>query len=143
MKDNKKKIERFIELKAKGCTLEQISEELNLDYDTLTSWERQHIYEIRNKEAILQEALNEKYCLSSHKKLELYGDVLLKLKDEILKRDFSDVPTEKLLDFLPKYHSILKEYHHEPHYLLPEDIEEAKKPDPIVESLSRSLNAFK
>lgn len=142
MKD-KKKTDRFIEMRANNCTLEQISEELNLDYDTLTGWERQYIYEIRNKEAIVRETLNEKYCLSSPKKLELYGDVLLKLKDEVLKRDFSDIPTEKLLDFLPKYHSILKDYYYEPRYLLPEDIEEAKKPNPIMESLSKSLNALK
>lgn len=122
-----KKIEKFIEMRAGNCTLDQISKELNENFDTLVKWERENGYVISNKRVVLQEAINEKYYLSSHKKLELYGDVLLKLLGAIDNRDFSDVPTEKLLDFLPKYHSILKEYSSQPNYMLQEDIEQEKK----------------
>ncbi len=48
MKD-KKKIERFIQLKVQNKTLDEMSKELGVDYETLARWNSEYKYEIRNK----------------------------------------------------------------------------------------------
>lgn len=126
MKD-KKKIEKFIELKAQGCTLDQMAKELNVDYETLAVWNKEYKYEIRNKKALMQDGINEKYYLVNDKKIELFGSILVILNDEVKKRDFADVSTEKLLEFIPKYHAILKDvFYSPPSYMTSAEIEEDK-----------------
>lgn len=65
MKD-KKKIERFIELRAQNKTLDEMSKELGVDYETLARWNSEYRYEIKNKRALMQEGLHEKYYLNNH-----------------------------------------------------------------------------
>lgn len=133
MKD-KKKIERFIEMKAKNHTLDEMAKELSVDYETLARWNGEYRFEIKNKRALLQEGMDEKYYLNNHKKIELFGDILVTLNDEVKKRDFKDIPTDKLLEFIPKYHTILKEiYFSPPAYMTSTEIEFEKnrKEEPL------------
>ena len=126
MKD-KKKIEKFIELRAKGCTLDQMAKELDVNYEILAAWNKEYRYEIKNKKALMQEGMVEKYYLACDKKIELFGDILVILNAEVKKRDFADVPTEKLLEFIPKYHAVLKDvFYTPPSYMTSIEIEEDK-----------------
>jgi intein-encoded DNA endonuclease-like protein len=101
MKEAKTK-ERFVELRAEGWSYERIARELRVSKQTLIDWSHTLEMEIQNLRAIQIEMLQEKYALSKEQKIELFGERLEAIKKELLKRDFSDVPTEKLFDLLLK-----------------------------------------
>jgi len=90
------KQEKFIELRSKGMSFAKISEELGVSKPTLIKWSKELEVDIRNMQAIEQEALREKYLITKEKRLEVLGDSLEKVKQELAKRDFSEIPTEKL-----------------------------------------------
>jgi len=108
MKDQQTK-EKFIELRAKGLSFDKISKELRTSKQTLINWSKELQEEIRNLKAIELEALQEKYFLTKEKRIELFGEGLKAIKEELEKRDLKDIPTGKLIELLLKYHRILKE----------------------------------
>jgi transcriptional regulator with XRE-family HTH domain len=95
MKDSETKA-RFIEMRGQGLPLAKISTEINVSKPTLISWERNFKEEIDNVRAIELEAMYDKYYLSARKKVEFFGDVLKRIKDELETRDLSTVHTDKL-----------------------------------------------
>lgn len=108
MKDQETK-ERFVELRARGLSFDKISKELKVSKQTLIDWSRGLQEEIGNLKAIELEALQEKYFLTKEKRIELFGERLKAIKEELDKRDLKDVSTDKLIELLLKYHRILKE----------------------------------
>jgi hypothetical protein len=62
--------------------------------------------------------------------------MLSKIKKEIESRDFSDVPTEKLLELLLKYNSLVKEEIIEPTYKSSQEIREERQDRELLEELS-------
>jgi transposase len=108
MKDQKTR-EQFVELRARGLSFDKISKELGVSKQTLIDWSRGLQEEIGNLKAIELEALQEKYFLTKEKRIELFGEKLRAIKEELDKRDLKDVATDKLIELLLKYHRILKE----------------------------------
>jgi len=108
MKDQETK-GRFIELRARGLSFDKISKELKVSKQTLIDWSRGLQEEIRNLKAIELEALQEKYFLTKEKRIELFGERLKAIKEELDKRNLTDVPTCKLIELFLRYHRILKE----------------------------------
>jgi len=108
MKDNKTK-ERFIELRAEGCSFEHIAKELQTSKQTLINWSKEFEITIANLKAIQLEALQEKYYLTKKAKIGLFGEQIEKVKAELGKRDLSKVGTDKLFDVLIKLHNALKD----------------------------------
>ncbi len=108
MKDQGTK-ERFIELRARGLSFDKISKELQVSKQTLIDWSKGLQEEIRNLKAIELEALQEKYFLTKEKRLELFGERLKAIKEELDKRDLKDVSTDKLIELFLKFHRSLKE----------------------------------
>ena len=88
--------EQFIELRAKGMSFAKISEQLGVSKPTLIKWSRELEIDIKNMRAVEQEALREKYLITKEKRLEQLGENLDKIKQEIAKRDLSEIATEKL-----------------------------------------------
>jgi len=108
MKDQETR-ERFVELRARGLSFDKISKELKVSKQTLIDWSRGLQEEIGNLKAIELEALQEKYFLTKEKRIELFGERLKAIKEELDKRDLKDVATDKLIELLLRYHRILKE----------------------------------
>jgi len=106
MKDQETK-NRFIELRAKGLSFDKISKELKVSKQTLIDWSRDLQEEITNLKAIELEALQEKYFLTKEKRIELFGERLKAIAEELDKRDLKDVSTEKLIELLLRYHRTL------------------------------------
>jgi len=100
---------RFIELRAQGLSFDKISKELQVSKQTLIDWSKNLQEEIRNLKAIELEALQEKYFLTQAKRLELFGERLKAIKEELDKRDLNDVPTDKLIELFLKFHRVLKD----------------------------------
>ncbi len=110
MKDNEIR-QKFIELRAKGKSFRKIAEELNIAKSTLMSWSKskEHLTEIENLKAIEMESLQEQFYMTKKARIELLGRQVERMKKELEKRDFSDVPSDKLLDSLSKTLNQLKQ----------------------------------
>jgi IS30 family transposase len=128
--------ERFIELRAKGWSFDKIAKELGKAKQTLIDWSKELQDEIANRKALELEALYESYYLLKENRLQTFGVMLSKIKKEIESRDFSDVPTEKLLELLLKYNSLVKEEIIEPTYKSSQEIREERQDRELLEELS-------
>lgn len=107
MKDNKTK-EKFIELRAKGLSYDSISKELYVGKATLVTWSKEFQFEIANLKSIELETLLDQHLLSKEKKLEMFKELLEKVKKNFLERDLSDLDTKELFDLILKLAGMLE-----------------------------------
>jgi len=128
--------ERFIELRAKGWSFDKIAKELGKAKQTLIDWSKELEDEIANLKALELEALYEKHYLLKENRIETFGVLLRKLKDEVMSRDLSDVPTDKLLDLLLKYENQLKDEIITPIYKTSEEIKEDELDKELLNELT-------
>jgi IS30 family transposase len=132
--------ERFIELRAKSWSFDKIAKELGKAKQTLIDWSKELQDEIANRKALELEALYESYYLMKENRLQTFGDMLTKIKEEIERRDLSDVPTDKLLELLLKYDSQVKEEIVEPIYKSSVEIREERLDRELMEELTTLNN---
>ena len=128
--------EKFIELRAKGWSFDKIAKELGKAKQTLIDWSKELEDEIANLKALELEALYEKHYLLKENRIETFGVLLRKLKDEVMSRDLSDVPTDKLLELLLKYNSQVKEEIVEPIYKSSQELIEERQDRELLEELT-------
>ena len=128
--------ERFIELRAKGWSFDKIAKEIGKAKQTLIDWSKELQYEIANRKALELEALYETYYLMRENRIETFGTMLTKIKEEVEQRDLSDVPTDKLLDLFLKYNSQVKEEIVDPIYKSSQEIKEERQDRDLLEELT-------
>ena len=128
--------ERFIELRAKGWSFDKIAKETGKAKQTLIDWSKELQDEIGNRKALELEALYESYYLMRENRLQTFGAMLTKIKEEVERRDLSDVPTDKLLELLLKYNSQVKEEIVEPIYKSSQEIKEERQDRELLEELT-------
>jgi hypothetical protein len=128
--------ERFIELRAKGWSFDKIAKELGKAKQTLIDWSKELEDEIANLKALELEALYESYYLLRENRLQTFGAMLTKIKEEVESRDLSDVPTDKLLELLLKYNSQVKEEIIEPTYKSSKEITEERQDKELLAELT-------
>jgi hypothetical protein len=134
--ENQKTKEQFIQLRAQGVSYSNISKEIGKSKQTLIDWGKELEEEIRNLKAIELEAIYEKYFLLKEARLQSFGIITQRIKEEIERRDFSDIPTEKLLDIFLKYNSTIKEETPEPHFKTSTELQEEKLHRELIEDLT-------
>jgi hypothetical protein len=118
---------KFIEMRAEGRTFAQIAEDLNISYNTAVNWSRELSDNISAAKAFKKEELIEKYRMTKEKKLDMYGERLLAIQDELAKRDLSDIPTNKLFDMMVKCSKAFEAEAGSIEFLTDEDIEQLKE----------------
>ena len=128
--------ERFIELRAKGCSFDKIAKEIGKAKQTLIDWSKELQEEIANRKALELEALYENYYLLKENRIQTFGAMITKIKEEVERRDLSDVPTDKLLELLLKYNSQVKEEIVEPIYKSSQEIKEERQDRELLEELT-------
>jgi len=128
--------ERFIELRAKGWSFDKIAKETGKAKQTLIDWSKDLQDEIANRRALELEALYESYYLLKENRLQTFGAMLTKIKEEVERRSLSDVPTDKLLELLLKYNSQVKEEIVEPIYKSSQEIKEERQDRELLEDLT-------
>ena len=128
--------EKFIELRAKGYSFERIAKDLGKAKQTLIDWSKELQEEISNRKALELEALYESYYLMRENRLQTFGAMLTKIKEEVERRDLSDVPTDKLLELLLKYNSLVKEEIVEPIFKSSEAINEELRDRELLDELT-------
>ena len=128
--------ERFIDLRAKGYSFDKIAKELGKAKQTLIDWSKELQEEIANRKALELEALYENYYLLKENRIQTFGAMITKIKEEVERRDLSDVPTDKLLELLLKYNSQVKEEIVEPIYKSSQEIKEERQDRELLEELT-------
>jgi hypothetical protein len=138
MKDIETK-ERFIELRSQELSYDKIAELLEVSKRTLINWGAELRYEVQNAKALRLEVLREKFILSTESKIELYGELVDRLRQELSNRDLAGVDTHKLLDMLIKTQGKLDESFITPGVKTDEDIEYERKSSDNLNSVLRSM----
>ena len=115
--------DKFVGLKASGMTLAKAAEELGIAYNTAVGWEKALKERIETQKAIRIEELQEKYLISKEKRIELFGERLLAINEELKKRDLSVIPTPKLSEMIMKCMKALEAEKEEPVFLSDEEME--------------------
>ena len=128
--------QQFIQLRAKGYSFDKIAKELGKAKQTLIDWSKEFQEEIANVKASELESLYETYYLQRENRLQIFGELLQKLKAEALKRDFSEIPAEKLLELLLKYSSQVREDYIEPRFTSSQEIAEELSERRLLEELT-------
>ena len=127
---------KFIELRAKGYSFYKIAKELGIAKQTLIDWSKEFKNQIANLKAFELEVLQEKYFLSKKNRLETFGSLLGSIKKEIINRDLSDVPTDKLLDLFLKFSIQIEKENISPVFKTSTEIEEEVLDQKLLESLT-------
>ena len=99
----------FVQLRAKGLPYLRIAERLGVAKSTLANWNAELEAEIASAKAMELEALQEQFFLLKEGRITLLGEQLRRLRGELANRDLADVPTDKLLELVLRYHATLKE----------------------------------
>lgn len=133
--------EKFIELRAKGYSFDKIAKETGKAKQTLVDWSRELQEEIANRKALELEALYEAYSLLVEHRIKSFGSLLSRIREEIERRDFSEIATEKLLELLLKYHNQLREELVEPVYRSSAEVAGDKNEREILDKFSFGLKA--
>ena len=89
---------RFVALRAEGKSLTSCAQELGVTRQTLATWGREHEEEIQNRRAMELDALGEAFFMKTQGRIKLVGEALLRVKEELEKRDLSTVSTAKLFE---------------------------------------------
>ena len=97
MENKNDKKDQFVELRAKGNSYDSIAKKIGVSKGTLISWSRDLKVEIQNYRNLEADALMEKYKMTKNSQLESLGAQLTKVREEVSKRNLSDIPTEKLV----------------------------------------------
>lgn len=98
MEDKTKKQAQFIELRGMGNSFSRIAEELKVSKSTLIEWSKLFRQDVDNYSAMERDAILEKHKISVRHQIELYGEQLSRIREELSKRKLEDVSTEKLLN---------------------------------------------
>jgi hypothetical protein len=128
--------QRFIELRAKGYSFDKIAKELGKAKQTLIDWSKEYQEEIANLKALELESLYEKHYLLKENRLQTFGEILSRLQDELKGRKLSDIPTEKLLELLLKYNSLINEEYIEPVFKSSEELEDEVRDRELLDELT-------
>lgn len=103
------KKDRFIELRAKEHSFDYIAKELAVSKPTLISWSKELKVDIGNLRELNRDYLRESFAVSRKHRLEMFSKQLKKLKEELAKRDLSEVPTSQLITMIIKIESRIAE----------------------------------
>lgn len=136
--------QRFIELRAQGWSFDKIAKELKVSKVALVDWAKEFEEDIANLKAVELEALYEKYYLLKEERIKTFGELLLKLRKEIDKRDLKDLSTDKLIDLYNKMFVLAKDEYIEPKFKSSSEIEEDKDNRELLDELTTpKISKFK
>ncbi len=89
-------VDRFVELRAQGLPFIRIAEELGISKPTLIKWSRKYHYRIQNLRALEAESLSQQCKVSRAQCVAGLGEDLRRIRDELARRDLSDISTARL-----------------------------------------------
>lgn len=97
MEDKLEVQDQFVELRAKGNSYDRIAKTLGVSKATLLKWSKDLSLEINNERSVAMDAIYDKHKLAKQHQMEMLGIQLGKVREELEKRDLSEVSTDKLV----------------------------------------------
>jgi len=113
-------------LRAQGKSLATIADTVGVRRQTVANWLREHAEEVENLKAMELDALREACWMTTQARIEHLSTRLEHITAELEKRDFSDVPTAKLLELELKTRAELAREFAEPTIRSEEELQKAK-----------------
>lgn len=113
---------KFIEMRAEGHTLTAIAKDLGIARNTAVNWSKEFVDEIAVGKSLKTEEMKEKYGMTTEKEIEMFGEMLLAIRNELATRDLRDVPANKLVDMMLKISEALEAKIPEPTFLTEDEI---------------------
>lgn len=92
--------EKFIQLRAQGLSFERISKEIGISKPTLIKWNRECSDAVANLLFFNIESMLEQYRLLKGFRIEALAQVFKKSLEELVKRNFENIPTEELISLM-------------------------------------------
>lgn len=99
-KNDKK--QKFIDLRSRGASYQDIASILHCSKSTLVAWNREMAGDIAERRAMVKNDILYDYQVARDNRLRYFSEVYRKLKNEIERRSLRDIPTEKLYAMLEK-----------------------------------------
>lgn len=96
MKTNETKVQ-FIEMRARGLSIEKIALELNVAPATLYRWQKQMAAAIATKTHAERERILEKFNLAENERLDRYCGLYKRISEQVDKDYLQIIPTHHLL----------------------------------------------
>lgn len=93
---------RFIELRARGASFQDIADILDCGKSTLVDWNKEMADEIAERKAMTKNDILYNYQVARDNRLRYFAELYRKLKNEIERRGLRDVPTDKLYAMFEK-----------------------------------------
>lgn len=107
---------RIIELRARGKSYSTIASELKIGKQTALDVCKKYKEQIATLQALELEQLYEEQRITSQERITAIASLMQRVREEIDRRDLTQVPTEKLIDLYLKQVSTLKEEIIEPNF---------------------------
>ena len=89
---------QFIGLRARGCTLSKIAEQLGISFCTARNWDYEHYEEIRDRRDHLKDLFVERFLPDIGEHLDSLTAELERINAELDKRDYTKEPTWVLVN---------------------------------------------
>lgn len=130
----------IVELRAQGYSIKKIADKLGVSKQTVVDTIKEMKDEVASLQAVQLDALYEAEKITTEARIKNLSTLLKKIKKEVDSRDFSDVPTDKLVDLYIKTASTLEALMVEPDFKSSEEIQEDKE---MKEALARLVGTDK
>jgi predicted transcriptional regulator len=125
MKDNETKLACF-ELRAQGKSLTSIADAVGVRRQTVANWLNEHVEEVENLKELALDELRETCRMTKQTRIERLSARLEQITAELETRDFSDVPTAKLMELELKTRAELAKEFAEPSIRSEQQLRDAK-----------------
>ncbi len=125
MKDTETKLTCF-KLRAQGKSLATIADTVGVRRQTVANWLKEHEEEVENLKAMELDALREACWMTTQARIERLSATLEHITAELDKRDFSDIPTAKLVELEMKTRAELAKEFAEPRIRSEQELQNAK-----------------
>ncbi len=100
---------RFQAMKAEGKPFEQIARETGESLQTVIRWGRCNKDEIKTYDAVRIESLRERFPVFKAQRIALLGEQIIRIREELAKRNLQDISTDKLFKTLVQLTKLLKD----------------------------------
>ena len=93
-------VQKFIQLRAQGRTFDTLAKELQVSRKTLVKWSHRFQHEIQNLRAVELENQADQFLVRREARWEALGRDLRRAEAELAQRDFTKIPTDRLLSLV-------------------------------------------
>lgn len=128
---------QIVKLRAEGASYRTIAKELSIGKQTAIDFCKENDEIIQNAKAEELEAFQEEWKISKEARLESLSQLKLCLWDEISKRNFADVPTDKLITLYLNTTAAIKDEAVEPRFKSTDEQEQDKQDREFLDRLTK------